>query len=127
MDREKVIKGLECCARTLCEDCPYCQSGCCFINEMLTDALNLLKAQSKRYFFAKSNGEIIPLVNTAILVPNGYLENENGYVEVVRCKDCVKKGNSYLCRFDRDLEEYGGHRTEAYDDWFCADGERAVK
>lgn len=44
---------------------------------------------------------------------------------LVRCKDCVKKGNSYLCRFDRDLEEYGSHRTEADDDWFCADGERS--
>jgi hypothetical protein len=47
-----------------------------------------------------------------------------GQPEIVRCKDCKKKGNSYLCRFDRDLEEYGGHRTDADDDWFCADGER---
>ena len=44
--------------------------------------------------------------------------------EIVRCKDCWKKDNPYLCRFDRDLEEHGSHRTEAYDAWFCADGER---
>ena len=44
--------------------------------------------------------------------------------EIVQCKDCAKKGNSYLCRFDRDLEEHGSHRTDADDDWFCADGKR---
>lgn len=46
--------------------------------------------------------------------------------ELVRCKYCEKKGNSYLCRLDRDLEEHGSHRTDAYDDWFCADGEPKV-
>lgn len=55
---------------------------------------------------------------TAELIESGKL------VRVVRCKDCEKKGNSYLCRLDRDLEEYGSHRTDAYDDWFCADGKR---
>ena len=44
--------------------------------------------------------------------------------KVVRCKDCIHKGNPYECHLDRDLEEHGGHRSEAYDDWFCADGER---
>jgi predicted RNA-binding Zn-ribbon protein involved in translation (DUF1610 family) len=45
--------------------------------------------------------------------------------EIVRCKDCKHKGDSYECIFDRDLEEHGSHRTDADDDWFCADGERA--
>ena len=43
--------------------------------------------------------------------------------ELVRCKDCKYKGNAFECRLDSDLQEHGGHRTEDYDDWFCADGE----
>lgn len=41
---------------------------------------------------------------------------------VVFCRDCEYKGNSYKCILDRDLEEYGSHRTEQQDKWFCADG-----
>ena len=44
--------------------------------------------------------------------------------ELIRCKECWKKENPYECMLDSDLEEHGGHRTEKYDDWFCADGER---
>ena len=50
-DREKVIKGLECCVKTIgckCADnCPYksqCWDGTMFL-DMLRDALELLKAQ----------------------------------------------------------------------------------
>jgi len=53
IDREKVIKGLKCCAGddvNLCDNCPYL--GCstdryCFGN-MAADALALLKAQEPR-------------------------------------------------------------------------------
>ena len=51
----------------------------------------------------------------------GYADRD---AEIVRCKDCVFKGNPFRCRFDRDLEEHGAHRTEADDDWFCADGRK---
>ena len=51
-DREKVIKGLECCCVgeewPKCEDCPYAdaeEGTCILINTLLTDALELLKAQ----------------------------------------------------------------------------------
>ena len=50
-DREKVIKGLTACRKTICESCPYNASGeeninpICFINEMISDALTLLKEQ----------------------------------------------------------------------------------
>ena len=59
-----------------------------------------------------------------------YAKDEDGRLhgcvvkELVRCKDCIKKDNPFRCRLDRDLEEYGGHRTELYDYWFCADGEK---
>lgn len=53
-DREKVIKGLECCRANLlprCEECPYANidEGTCFTMDRLhADALALLKAQEPR-------------------------------------------------------------------------------
>ena len=50
-DREKVIKGLTACRKTICEGCHYNASGeenvnpICFINEMISDAIELLKEQ----------------------------------------------------------------------------------
>ena len=47
-DREKAIKGLECCIirhpddKPRCDECPY-ESACC--NRLKYDALELLKAQ----------------------------------------------------------------------------------
>ena len=45
-DREKAIKGLECCGETMnCNECPYdSEMGGCFTN-LKADALNLLKEQ----------------------------------------------------------------------------------
>lgn len=49
IDREKVIKGLECCSEeeidgcNFCELCPYHGVGC--VDSVLKDALELLKAQ----------------------------------------------------------------------------------
>ena len=57
MDREKVIKGLECCSRTiskpledLCNSCPYNmdEDSTC-ITILTTDALELLKDRTKDY------------------------------------------------------------------------------
>lgn len=54
IDREKVIKGLECCIvqtdefPPLCEECPYRDEkigSCEYYREILSDALALLKAQ----------------------------------------------------------------------------------
>lgn len=56
-DREKVVKGLECChvqrneAPPLCEDCPYMnpmEGTCDALDELLGDALTLLKEQQPR-------------------------------------------------------------------------------
>lgn len=54
MDREKVIKGLEHCRKTSCESCPYnatdvkSSNPICLIDEMLSDAIALLKEQQER-------------------------------------------------------------------------------
>ena len=51
MDREKVIKGLECCVAYdyKCNDCPYQDDGGaedgCYSDELKADAIALLKAQ----------------------------------------------------------------------------------
>jgi hypothetical protein len=54
-DREKVIKGLECCVTMLdiyphCEECPYAdaEGTCANMNGLHRDALALLKAQEPR-------------------------------------------------------------------------------
>lgn len=50
-DREKVIRGLECCVAYdyKCNDCPYQDDGGagdgCYSDELKTDALALLKSQ----------------------------------------------------------------------------------
>ena len=55
IDREKVIKGLTACNKTNCECCPYneakkinSENPICFINEMLSDALALLKEHQEQ-------------------------------------------------------------------------------
>lgn len=48
-DRDKVIKGLEACRKTDCINCPYhaeeARAKACLIDELLKDALTLLKEQ----------------------------------------------------------------------------------
>lgn len=74
MDREKVIKGLECCSnsqKNRCEanSCPYWVSECCCIDDMLNDALALLKKREA----------VEP-----ILIRKGRNKNYNDYV----CPHC---------------------------------------
>ena len=51
-DLKKVIKGMECCSRTMaepnCEECPYYKDKTDCSGEMMRDALVLLKAQEPR-------------------------------------------------------------------------------
>jgi len=50
-DREKVIKGLECCmSESLCYKCPYkigdeCENGKYYYSKAIEDAITLLKEQ----------------------------------------------------------------------------------
>jgi hypothetical protein len=108
MDREKVIKALECCKRkdgNECKVCPYTESAYC-TEDMSTEALVLLKEQ-KAYI--------------------EHLEEMNekyGYINIVRCKDCkecyfasnrIQREQTFAC---------GKHGIDVTQDWFCADGER---
>lgn len=42
IEREKVLKGLECCSATKCEECPYRKTIGCITN-MIKSTLELLK------------------------------------------------------------------------------------
>ena len=116
-DREKVIKGLECCmkwtgepntATCHCSDCSYTNMDIlgqrCLI-DLINDALALLKEQKEQKFFVHSDGKITPLP------------------DVVQCKDCIHwdKGHTEECD---NLGSICFHNGWCEPDWFCADGER---
>ena len=111
MDREKVIKGLDICANgNGCKDgipnplCPYSSEVGCDLNQILLDALELLKEQEKQKFFVDENGKITPLP------------------VVVRCKEC-KYGEPWGVLIGCGITK--GFGITHKPDWFCADGEKS--
>lgn len=59
-DLEKVMKGLECCAKKDCSPCPYNdETGC--IDALMPDALSQLKAMN----------EVIAAIRKAVRLKNG--------------------------------------------------------
>ena len=77
MDREKVIKGLECCiygpggSMSRCDSCQYndCSSEC--DNMLKADALELLKAQEPQYPVCEHCGKQIDRINTSVFNYDG--------------------------------------------------------
>ena len=112
MDREKVIKGLEChrvddMNRINCSDCPYYESDDarrCF-NYLHDDAIVLLKEQEQMIDELKG---FINGLSKDVIVP-------------VRCKDC-KQGEQSV--FPNRHLWCGIHEFYREPNWFCADGER---
>lgn len=120
-DREKVIRGYECCLRIAggCKDCPYWDqttSNKCE-RKLKEDALALLKEQKMQKFFVDESGKITPL---PIVFPNCPLKE---YEAVVRCKDCKYAAPDMACSHE---SEWGNEisRNRGNPDWYCADGER---
>lgn len=104
-DREKVIKGLECCKRkdgSECRVCPYTESEYC-TEDMVTDALALLKEQED------VSDALVDQCDRVIRLRKELAEQP----QIVRCKDC--KWNNGYTGCDKYLLPHGG-------DWFCADG-----
>ena len=118
-DREKVIKGLECCKRkdgNECKVCPYTESECC-VEDMVTDALTLLKEQEEE--ISRISNKYLDIVKVASKQP-----------QIVRCKDC-KHGGCRTTYTDGRIAKvvcklHGTKKNEVWmnADWFCADGER---
>ncbi len=74
IDREKVIKGLECCKRIEgrpCNDCPYAGEDESCVEKMSMDALALLKEQEPRIL---SLGEAIEGKNGLEIDPYVFVE-----------------------------------------------------
>ena len=117
-DREKVIKGLECCtSEQACKGCPYSQSETghlCSFN-CLHDALAMLKEQE---------GIIKTLEdkNTKLmLLINEYLKKEREAEAVVRCKDCSNWIPGYITDDDDFIppkcgkyQQMVGHSADDY-------------
>ena len=109
IDREKVIKSLEICSENIsCDGCEYEEyhGDGCFYKHLMGDALELLKKQEAQKFFVDKSGKITPLP------------------VVVRCKDCIHLDpEDHHCDSGHDIVWQLSRR----DDWYCADGEKAVK
>ena len=75
--REKVIKGLECCAayEYKCNDCPYQDDGGaeddCYSDELCADALALLKAQEPMTVNERRDLEILRRVKSGKILKHG--------------------------------------------------------
>ena len=91
-DREKVIKGLECCqysSKSHCDGCPYLYEGMCGINgctsDLAIETLALMKEQEAD--IKNLNETIANLLQKITEMKMIYGDCE--YVgELVRCKDC---------------------------------------
>ena len=97
MDREKVIKGLECCVAYdyKCNDCPYQDDGGaedgCYSDELKADALALLKAQEPMEPIRDINGVYYCGICETICV--GYeVDFTNSIIKVENyCHKCGRK------------------------------------
>ena len=124
-DREKVMRGLECCCTHIvgmsCGNCPYEieqreDEGISDCTSVLAyDALALLKEQERT---------INELQNAYGYLQHQFFEAQDKLLkeqEVVRCKDCKQGEQSVLpnrhlwCRI---------HEFYREPEWYCADGER---
>ena len=96
---EKVIKEWETVLSRDPLDAPW---------DLIDDTLALLKVQEAQKFFVDESGKITPLP------------------VVVRCKDCIYRGNSEKCVLSAISEEkdFPLFMLDNRGEWFCADGER---
>ena len=108
MNRNDVIKGLECCIwkeeNGKCEQCPYHIALC--VNkdayQLKTDALEYIhRSEEARKMLVEKGDEM--------------LQTLKDLPDVVRCGDCRKRSDGGFCS---DLELFVG--TE----FFCANGKR---
>ena len=135
-DKEKVLKGLECCSDRIgkrCRSvCPYHERNYCE-SELAADALELLKEQEAAYQGAKELlRQKTVLFEDAIRRLKEYEMIYGGDVkvvgEIVRCKDCKYAHLTHDgdCKYCDKITDDDGIPIERYHpgDWFCADGER---
>ena len=127
---EKVIKAVECRAngngQQACivgwdVDCPYSYNHAfCDMNQLLLDALDLLREQEDLGTELTNAVELIHKKNERI---EKLLKEQEA---VVHCKDC-KHGEIHGIDVECVAHEEVSYDPEPWHplDWFCADGERA--
>ena len=108
IDREKVIKGLEICTsmQYRCTDCPYYANCCLDGQEVMENALALLKEQEalEKRLDDSDRINVVRCSECQYWQPPTYAEQEDGST-VGHCTAALN-----------------GQQTDAY--WFCADGVR---
>lgn len=127
MNREKVMKAIEICIKNGCKNgipnqlCPYSSEVGCDLNQILADALELLKAQRETIDELISADKALKLLQEQ--EAQKFFVDEYGKITplpvVVRCKDCKHfepDGIYTMC--------YRHNGLSPNADWFCADGER---
>lgn len=109
VDREKVIRGLECCLKTI--DNEPCPKNCPYLDKCLEGIESIFK----------------PMISDALALLKKYAYGTR-YVPVVRCYECQhwepenaeEFATSGHCRKPYWMSE--GATTDST--WFCSDGER---
>jgi len=134
IDREKVIKGLECCTKQAepnCFKCPYschCEEGDTWV--IKDDALTLLKEQERKD--EKCNAlqyELIQL-KTKLKEQEEQYNNLAEWAEghIVFCKDCrlskIEKVFKHVPESKETVRWCELIQRCVDDEWFCADGRR---
>ena len=132
MDREKVIKGQECCQISMseenpfekCEECPYNYIGISVqdCRSVLSgNTLALLKEQQQQIWEFQDQVEYL----TDKQKEQKFLVDSDGKITplpvVVRCKDC-KHWCKALIQCSKFTVNGVAHYTSP--EWFCADGEK---
>ena len=121
-DREKVIKGLECCKRkdgNECKVCPYTESEYC-TEDMVTDALALLKESVSQAVVDQIRWERDTVLSQLKEIGKGFGEKMDDIVALLKeqqhdvlCRDCTHYENCEI--HDLLLNHENG---------YCSDGER---
>ncbi|MBO6093401.1 MAG: hypothetical protein J6P40_07255 [Oscillospiraceae bacterium] len=44
--------------------------------------------------------------------------------EIVRCKDCIYRGDLFVCRLMGDVKKLKRAMSKEFDNWYCADGRK---
>jgi len=69
----------------------------------------------------------VEFIESYIKIGNGDYQWNDNHGELIRCKDCKRKGNSMLCPAALIADLLKDTRVFEYivsDDWYCADGRR---
>ena len=68
--------------------------------------------------FGASENTKVEFIESYIKIGNGDYQWHDNHGELIRCKDCSKRGSYESCPIG------GASERSIYNDWYCADGKR---